>query len=689
MPISRRELLRHTGLGCFVLVAGPLMPASAKALAEADPRGKAAFPHGVASADPQPDRVLLWTRLSPTQFSGPSALLVLQVSPDPSFEQVLVERWLAVTAAQDFTLRSIVTGLQPSTDYYYRFFTKDGIASRVGRTWTAPEDDDERSVSVAFVSCQGFPPIQYGVYRNLMQAEASGRSKRPDFVLHLGDYAYGIPPEATPREQNRDAQGNQVSGAYAQLLENYRRRYQAYLKDDDLQDARAMYPFVCVWDDHEFFNDPWATYAPGEGALAQQRLAASQAWFEWVPQILSESRDLAGAANEAHDFRPAEVRDTPMSDFGDGFMSFEPNNFAALQALRTYRGMRWGAMVDIVLTDNRLYRGPGANPGYAPETIMSGEGAARAFSGFTLFDGGLLDALSRGREANDGNPPEELTISGEQVPNPRRDAPAVSMLGTRQKDWFKRALSASRARWKLWANATPIMAFKFDPGALKPEHGIGYLWTDGWDGFPNEREELMSYILENRISNLVSLSGDRHAHYAGLVATNHEDSDPKYVMPDFTCAAVSAFVRGPFLARYLRRMRLAHLASIEVTAADGSTKEVSTLNYWMRKGAVATDILVKTGDLEKADAAGSQSPNPHLAYADNDVHGYCLAYFDKHAMQCDFVSVVRPLWDPESFPDGPETLRIVRFRVPAWEGGETPRLERLPTIGEIPFGDVI
>ena len=109
----------------------------------------------------------------------------------------------------------------------------------------------------------------------------------------------------------------------------------------------------------------------------------------------------------------------------------------------------------------------------------------------------------------------------------------------------------------------------------------------------------------------------------------------------------------------------------------------------MRKGAVAADVLAKTGDIQQANEAATTSPNPHLKYADNDVHGYCISRFEKGHMECDFVSVMRPDWDPVAFPNGPDTLRIVRFRVDSWAGGEEPKLEQLPTIGEIPYGDEV
>jgi len=692
MSITRRDFISGSIAGCFVINAVPLAFAKTKvtSLIKVTSKSRAAFPQGVGSADPQPNRIMLWTRLDPGHGSGLSGLLTVQVSVDPSFEKVVVDRRLVVNKAQDYTLRTIIAGLEPRTDYYYRFVTTDGVSSRTGRTWTAPNDDDKTPVSIMFASCQDSPPDKYGAYRHLINSEKTGKITRPDLILHLGDYIYGLPKVMEQAQPvGVDASGVPISDPFELALEGQRRIYRTFLQDDDLQDARALYPFVCIWDDHEYANDPWESYIAGVGSRPQKRLAASQAWFEFVPQILSQSRDIPGAPNQAYDYQIKLVEDVPMDDFGDGFMSFEPNNFAAINALATYRGVRWGKLVDLVVTDNRIYRGPGANPGYTEAMIKSGKGNVRAFAGFKLFDGKLLDTLSRGRDANSGNPPEEVVINGKRIPNPRMNSPAVSMLGSRQKDWFKRAIKGSDATWKVWANAMPIMAFKFDPGSLSAKFSNGYLWTDGWDGFPNEREELMNFIRAEKIANVVSLSGDRHAHYAGLVADDYEAKEPNYVIPDFTCSAISAFARGPFLARPLKRMGLGQLAEAELTDKEGNIGKVSTLNFFMRKGAVATDVLARTGDLEMAKKAVTASPNPHLKYADNDVNGYCIARFDARYMECDFISVARSEWNKATYPEGPDTLRVVSFRVDKWRPGKQPVMKRLPTKGEPVYGDEV
>ncbi len=713
----RREFLKYSAGALAGLLA---LPASRRGFAQSvtpTESSRNAFPQGVASADPQPDAVLLWSRVEPmTGESRPE--VVVQVSRSREFGELVLEETLTASSESDHTLRVLVRNLEPETTYYYRFIAADGATSRLGRTWTAPLPDAPRPVSIAFVSCQSWPPNEHGVYQRLIRDEGAGGSGRGiDLILHLGDYVYGLPadPEESfgpPGLADGDDTDGPTPGGPAGMgmagmgmgappgaddppdpedfdlyLAGHRRIYKGYLQDSDLQEARAMYPFAAVWDDHEFGNDVWQSYSGGR-SNPKKRAAATQAWFEFVPQILSDSLGLPGVPNEARDYeQPAGIENAPMGDFVDGYLSMEPNNLAAIRSQTCYRTIRWGAHVDLLLTDNRSYRGPSAHPGYSARDVEDERSAVNVFSNFSLFDGNLLHTLAEGRDANGGNPPEAVVLNGETMPNPRRDDPAVSLLGTRQKQWFKDALAASRATWKVWANAEPVMGFRFDADRINPEAGSGFLWTDSWDGFPNEREELMRFIRENGIANVVSLSGDRHAHYAGLVAEDYEAATPRYVIPDFTCTAISAFERGPFLERAMGAFGLSHLGMYGRQRADGTEERVCNLNLFMRKGARAAQVMSETNDLEQALAAAESSPNPHLAYADNDVHGYCVATFDADSCDVNFVSVARPVWDPQVYPEGPPMLRAVGYRVDAWEGGDEPELVRTFTRGERVFGE--
>src|ERR1700761_2907369 len=108
------------------------------------------FPEGVASGDPQPDSVLLWTR-RPFD-TGTESRLVVEVAEDEDFKQVIVSTTTTVSTASDWTCRILVGNLKPATVYWYRFTDDGGLTSRIGRTITAPTPDDPRPVRFAFVS---------------------------------------------------------------------------------------------------------------------------------------------------------------------------------------------------------------------------------------------------------------------------------------------------------------------------------------------------------------------------------------------------------------------------------------------------------------------------------------------------------------------------------------------------------
>ena len=104
------------------------------------------FRHGVASGDPLPDAVVLWTRVTPTAGSlpgsgaGPRVAVGWQVASDPGFRRVVAHGSTVTGPERDHTVKVDVTGLAPATAYYYRF-TLDGTTSPVGRTRTAPAPD--------------------------------------------------------------------------------------------------------------------------------------------------------------------------------------------------------------------------------------------------------------------------------------------------------------------------------------------------------------------------------------------------------------------------------------------------------------------------------------------------------------------------------------------------------------------
>ncbi|MGN9779657.1 alkaline phosphatase D family protein [Micromonospora sp. H33] len=278
--LDRRTLLRVAGAS-----AGTAVLAGATLAGPAQATGSA-FRHGVASGDPLPDGVLLWTRLTPTEESqpgsgvGPDVTVTWQVAADPDFASVTAQGTFATGPARDHTVKVAVSGLAPATTYWFRFgFT--GAWSSTGRTMTAPAADAEIDrLRLGVVSCSNWEAGFFAAYRHL--------AERGDLnlVVHLGDYLYEY---GTGEFAAGDTVVRPVRPAHETLtLQDYRTRHALYKSDPDLQALHAAVPWAITWDDHEVANDQWSggaeNHTPGtEGSFADRMAAARQAYAEWMP----------------------------------------------------------------------------------------------------------------------------------------------------------------------------------------------------------------------------------------------------------------------------------------------------------------------------------------------------------------------------------------------------------------------
>ena len=251
MPTSRRNFLAAgIALGGWHLVR-PLSSFGAS-----DP-----FTLGIASGDPLPDSVVLWTRLAPDPLHGggmpPEPVAVdWEIAEDEKLARV-VQRGTA-QARPEFAhaVHVDVRGLQPARWYWYRF-RAGGVESPIGRTRTAPPAGAAvPRLSFAFASCQHYEQGYYVAYRHMAQENL-------DLVVHLGDYIYeGAIRTDRVRRHNSDE---------IQTLTDYRNRYALYKGDPDLQRAHALFPWIITWDDHEVDNN-YAGDVEEHGAPRQQFL---------------------------------------------------------------------------------------------------------------------------------------------------------------------------------------------------------------------------------------------------------------------------------------------------------------------------------------------------------------------------------------------------------------------------------
>ena len=440
------------------------------------------FPEGVASGDPQPDSVLLWTR-RPSD-SGQGKLLV-EVAEDEAFKLVVASATANISAAADWTCRTLVGNLKPASVYWYRFTDETGFTSRVGRTLTAPADNDPRPVKFAFISCQNANQgAQHAYRRMIFEDERAPEAERLGFVLHLGDFIYEIVwyPEDRPqgmydrrlRDIVRYEHGEKIQDFHIPTtVDDYRAVYRAYLHDPDLQDARARWPFVPMWDNHEFSWLGWQSLQVFDGTThpAQTRkVAAMQAWFEYQPARVRKS---SGPGLERFD--PPKVVNAPIVHFDAHGLGDEPNNLAALGSLTGYRAMRWGRHVELIITDQRSYRSE--EPTGRPEAQ---DFVSKDFP--ELLPQEVLEVLDAGRVAGGNKPPDSIRFGNKQIANFRKHEPPQTILGFQQKEWFLNRLKNSTATWKVWGNTTGTLDFRVDPHNLPP--GLTTPWPGaGYAGF--------------------------------------------------------------------------------------------------------------------------------------------------------------------------------------------------------------
>ena len=291
---NRRELVSLSGIGAvalaFDMVGRSESPTRSRPEFSANP-----FSLGIASGDPLPDSVVLWTRLAPEpleSFGGMDAVTVpvgWQVAEDAGFRRVVRSGTALAFPEYVHSVHVDVRGLRPGREYFYRFRAGAEL-SPVGRTKTAPAPwETVGSLAFAAVSCQAWFDGYFTAYRHVAEEDI-------DLVVHLGDYLYeysvqtngGRPDMQLPEKYNR----------VTTLLNDYRDRYALYKLDPDLQAAHAAFPWIVTWDDHEVVNNYAADDHPSlpPADFLVRRANAYRAYWEHMPlrrQLEPAGPDLA------------------------------------------------------------------------------------------------------------------------------------------------------------------------------------------------------------------------------------------------------------------------------------------------------------------------------------------------------------------------------------------------------------
>lgn len=374
------------------------------------------FQHGVASGDPLPHRVIIWTRVTPDESGEITVEWEMSSSPD-----LTKERTGKTTTGpeHDYTVKVDVDGLEPATSYFYRFRYQK-VESPIGRTKTAPRESDISRVRFGLVTCNH---IQNG---SLIPFTYLAQRDDLDFIVHTGDsiYEYGpqhndtlVPYPETPLTPGRVYwRPIHEPPSDCVTLDDYRQRYGQYYKDSNYQRLNQRHPWFYIWDDHESADGAWREGATNhdektQGPWITRFNHAKKAWFEWHP-----------------------VRGT-----------------------KIYRQYNYGSLLSLFFLDTRSYRDKA--PG--------------------IF-------LYQSRENR-------------------------TLLGPFQKDWLKERLLSLDSRWKFIVTSVTFSRFFLLPSLrfLKFLPTLSVL-SDGWEGYLNERQEILDFVSINDIKNVVFLSGDVH-----------------------------------------------------------------------------------------------------------------------------------------------------------------------------------
>lgn len=394
---TRRQFLQAAGVSLltpFAVLASRRRSAPATS-ASASP--ESVFHLSVASGDPSPVGVILWTRIHPDMWSAEEPL-TFEIAYDPAFTDLVMTGEVApadFNSDRDYTVHIDLDGhLSSGEVYYYRFCYRE-VFSRVGRCRTLPEPSSApRSLRLGVVTCQDYTNGYYPAFADLAVEDL-------DFLLHLGDFIY----ETTG---NTSFQSLPYPDRYIELpsgqpvafdLGDFRHLYRTYRSDPFFQRALEAHTLICLWDDHETANDCYWDYdrdtlgAPdhplttgdengGDPQLLRQlKLDAQRAWAEYVPARVV----------------------------------FNPDATHPFEALQIYRRFQFGTLAELFITDERTYRS-------APPCGVDQR------------------TLNRGCDG--------------------QDDPAQSMLGLSQRDWFLDGVTSSPSLWKIWANEVCLGQFK-------------------------------------------------------------------------------------------------------------------------------------------------------------------------------------------------------------------------------------
>jgi len=501
--ISRRELIQKSLFGFGALSLPVAFTGCNDGSDDESTETQADFLHGVASGDPLQDKVILWTRLTPVDLGG-RLKVTWEIATDNQFKQNLKTGMVETSKADDFTVKVDATGLQANTIYYYRFRFGNKTSS-IGQTKTLPISTNK--VSFAVCSCSNYPAGYFYVYREMAKQDV-------DVIIHLGDYIYEYGADGYATEDAAKLGRTLPVDNNKEIikLDDYRKRYALYRQDKDLQAAHQRHPFIVIWDDHELANDTWRdgaeNHQDNEGAFSDRKLAALQAYFEWMP------------------IRPVSSTDH----------------------LNIYRQFNFGSLIELTMLDTRIIARD-KQLQYADYMTATGLDAQKFQADLTDSKRTLMGYTQRDWwVAKLKQSTATWNVIGQQVLMSKMWIPAELLLSLGQ---ITSGGASAETLAKMDAQITELVTLKLrlaqgDPTLTAQEKArvttvVPYN-LDAWDGYYTERE-IVYENLATLNKKVIVLAGDTHNAWASYLYSQKG----QYVGVELATSSVSS----PGLEKYL------------------------------------------------------------------------------------------------------------------------------------------
>lgn len=499
-------------------------------------------------------------------------------SGDPLADRVVI--WTRVTPeAMD----------QNPIEVKWKMATDPELANLIaeGDLTTGPERDYTVKVDVTELSPG--TTYYYG-FEALGRASLTGKTKTTPVAGNINHFKFGVV-----------SCSNYQAGyfnAYARLAERTDLDAIIHLGDYIYEYADQVYGSSAIWNDRpiepaeelvqlEDYRARYSTYRLDTNLL---RLHQQYPFIVvWDDHEAANNSHVAGAEN--HDPQTEGEWDNRKANAKTAYFEWMPIRDNSAQ--KVYRSIQYGDLMELILLDTRL----------------------------------------EGREGPIYN------ISDERLYDPER-----TILGQEQKAWLLDRLKHSPARWKIIGQQ--VVFAEFNIGWTASQVNLSYEETEGvfldiWDGFPAERSEIISFLEEESIDDVVILTGDFHSSLAFDIAETAvevqlQETENLGVQPFYQLTPAYDPATGA-------GSKTVEFATPSVTSANFDENSNFFIALFLQ-AQINQEVELDNGKVNLG------NPNPHMKYADLTRHGYFILDVKPDSVQANwFFTPILEVSDQQDF----------------------------------------